>query len=40
VKISSHPEAENAFNELGDAEFVINQISMIAKDADRPIHFT
>jgi hypothetical protein len=32
VKIfSSHPEAENAFTEIGDAQFAMNQVLIIAK---------
>jgi hypothetical protein len=32
---SSHQDAENALNELRDAGFAMNQVSIIAKDTDR-----
>jgi hypothetical protein len=32
---SHHQEAENALNELRDVGFAMNQVSIIAKDADR-----
>lgn len=32
---SSHQDAESALNELRDAGFAMNQVSIIAKDADR-----